>query len=351
MENKESPADGERNPERDAKSPAWQEFERILAETLGAMDNEILVIAVTGTGRYVQFSHVPAAGLSAETVSNRYLKPNERLNDTDMAALEALGWLPPRRAPAAKGKQPRGSPNFSRDFPNPVACDEAAQLATRTLVEVLRAPEPRALAYKAFRKDGVPVVLGAFYGAGPVAVGDLGYFEWRTAILKCGCGWSGSMQDASTVLFAELTEVNCPKCDARIGLASHPTFEETDEAAENGNEEAQEMAAARRAMQPKFAKIDASKLRDPSELPDLPGEKLDFVWDWEPDSFLGRYEIRCGQTVVWAELSRCEDHERFDEIKPIFKSKYGARFGSLKLTKAAWRNLSGDRIGCEFGPN
>jgi hypothetical protein len=351
MEEKETPVDRDRKPVGDANSPAWQEFERILAKTLGAMDNEVLVLEVTGTGRYVQFSHAPGAGVSAETVSNKYLKADERLTDADVAALEALGWSPPSPTRKGKRKAPAGSPNFWRDFPNPVVCDQVARLAVRTLVEVPRAPEPSALAYTAFHKNQLPIILGAFYGSGPDPARDLGYFVWKYATLKCGCGWSGSLEDASTVSFAELTEVNCPTCDARIGLASHPTFEETEEAAEAGDEEAKEMVAARREVQPKFAAIEKSKLRDPSELPDQPGEKLDFVWDWEPDSFLGRYLIRCGEAVVWSELARWEDFERFDEIKPIFKQKYGARFGSLTLTEGARCNLSGDKLFCKFDPS
>ena len=73
------------------------------------------------------------------------------------------------------------------------------------------------------------------------------YFSnWRTRGFTCGqCSWTGTGKEASHELFAELFEVNCPECDARLDLISFPTDRSIREAAERGNPEAQEMLAKR----------------------------------------------------------------------------------------------------------
>ena len=314
----------------------WDEFERLLAEALETMGEEFLVIDFHGTGRYVQFANVPGTGLCVETVSDRYLK-GDRLGGESVAALVALGW-------SAPGKRP----NFFCDFPAPVAWQKAAHLAARTLVEVHGASEPSALEYNAFHKDGRPVVLAVFYGsrAAPNLRHDMDSYQWDTAILKCDCGWTGSKEEASTEYFDELTEVNCPKCEGRIGLVSHPTFDEVERAAARGDHRAQRDLREVREAQAEGDERRRSQLCDPDELADLPGDRLDFVWGIDHE----RYVIRCGDTVVWSEIAGWEDYERFDEVKAILKEKYGKRFGSLTLTDGARFNLSGDRWSCEFDP-
>jgi hypothetical protein len=154
-----------RNPARRSPAPphGWDDFERDLAGALGVLKDEVLVVASARGNRYVQFMAQPGAGLRAESVSNAYLEPDERLDDGQLAALAALGWSPPTGTPeeAAPPKQPRGSPNHFREFPNPVPFDAVAHLAVRTLVEVLRIPEPRLLEYRAFDRAGHTVLFPA----------------------------------------------------------------------------------------------------------------------------------------------------------------------------------------------
>jgi len=148
---------------RPAPAAEWDHFERELSGALGVMKDESLVVSTRTGDRYVQFSVGSTFGLHAESVSNAYLEASERLDDEQLAALAALGWSPPARTPEQEKarQEPRGSPNFHREFPNPVPFDAVARLAVRTLVEVLRVPEPGALQYTAFDRAGHAVFLPA----------------------------------------------------------------------------------------------------------------------------------------------------------------------------------------------
>jgi hypothetical protein len=94
--------------------------------------------------------------MRTETASNGFLSGAEQLDDEQIEALGALGWCLPTGSPEASTPetQPDGSPNFYRDFAQPVRHEAIADLAVRTLTEVLRIPHPGFLEYEAFGDDG-----------------------------------------------------------------------------------------------------------------------------------------------------------------------------------------------------
>jgi hypothetical protein len=138
---------------------SWSAFERNLAAALAAFDREFLVLDVKGTSAYVQV-HASGRRFRCETVSNRWLPPEERLDEARTSALLALGWSPPVDDAAGPGASPpRGSPNFFRDFGAPARPSEVARLVVRTLVEVHRVPGPDRLEYTSFDGEGHDVLL------------------------------------------------------------------------------------------------------------------------------------------------------------------------------------------------
>jgi hypothetical protein len=142
-------------------STAWDAFERELAAALPLLRDECLVLLTREGNRYVQFAGSPERGLFAETVSNAFLAPGDRLDEPQEAALQALGWSPPTHAPDAPSPvpPPAGSPNHFREFPVPFSPLAAARLAVRTLVEVHGVPGPEALWYDASDHEGNAVLL------------------------------------------------------------------------------------------------------------------------------------------------------------------------------------------------
>ena len=124
---------------------AWPAFEKKLAETLGALEeDQYLVVSAKRGWVYVQFAAQGSYGLRAECVGNNYLDEAHALSAGQTALLRRMGWSSPRGT---------RSPNFFRDFDRPVPCADAARMAVRALTEVFEIPHPGSLMYKAFDKN------------------------------------------------------------------------------------------------------------------------------------------------------------------------------------------------------
>lgn len=137
-------------------SSAWGPFAGRLTCVLEQLrEDQFLIISTKRSNRYVQFSAQGAFGLRAETVCNQYLPASDQINKAQIATLQAFGWQLPTGSPnqATPERDPDGSPNFYVDYPAPVPFADLADLATRTLVEVLRVPHPGFLQYSSFDLD------------------------------------------------------------------------------------------------------------------------------------------------------------------------------------------------------
>ena len=146
-----------------AQAPSWDAFEQALASALSVLREEFLVVSTRAGNRYVQFNVNPDEGVFAETVSNAYLGPDEKLDVGQLADLLSLGWAAPTRAPNAPSPdaEAKGSPNHFREFPRPYSCADVARFAVRTFTGPLRIRNPAELEYKSFDEAGHPVTLPA----------------------------------------------------------------------------------------------------------------------------------------------------------------------------------------------
>lgn len=134
----------------------WASFgERLQKVVLGLEEDHALVVQEKGTNRFVQFLGQGAHGLRAEVVSNAYLSGRDKLSAAQIDALEKLGWSAPTGTPeqATPERQPEGSPNFMRQFAQPVNAKEVAALAVATLADVMRVPHPGFLCYEGMNVD------------------------------------------------------------------------------------------------------------------------------------------------------------------------------------------------------
>lgn len=146
---------------------AWDAFVHNLATTLiGIEPGKYLVIEVKGTDRYVQFAAEDdgdGGAVRAEAAGEYYLAKGEPgYTAAQRFRLEALGWTPPnlmRRDPprAAKRRGARGNWVFITLLPADMG--RLALLAVRTLRGVFGARTPKDLAYRAFRKPDVPLLV------------------------------------------------------------------------------------------------------------------------------------------------------------------------------------------------
>ncbi len=151
------------SPPPPAQAPGWEAFQEALASALSVLKEECLIVSAKVGNRFVQFNVCPDEGVFAESVSNAYLGPDEKLDVGQLAELLSLGWAPPTRTPNAPSPDAatKGSPNHFREFPRPYSCADVARLAVRTLTGPLRVGSPAELEYKAFDEAGHPVTLPA----------------------------------------------------------------------------------------------------------------------------------------------------------------------------------------------
>lgn len=143
--------------------PAWPEFEASLAIALaGLTKDQFLVLTLKGTGRLVQFAAQGSDGMRAEAVSNAFLQGDDRLTQLEIDALLAAGWRAPTSdASATASEDPDGSPNFWREWPDPVPCDEVAHAAIAVLRDIDGAPHAGFVQIEAFDAHGAAVAVPA----------------------------------------------------------------------------------------------------------------------------------------------------------------------------------------------
>ena len=134
-------------------------------------------------------------------------------------------------------------------------------------------------------------------------------------------------------------EVNCPKCFARLELVMFPTVEEAKSAAPK-------LSAGENAFNALIAKFqmqfEAMKLKDPSELPDIPDATIVLTWDHVTRDGADLMEIRHGDRVIWSEPPLYEGFERFEVVVEILRERYEKRLYDVVPTKASYVYLLGD---------
>jgi hypothetical protein len=129
---------------------AWTVFETRLADALGALtDDQFLVLSAKTKPIYVQFVCQGSFGFRVETVSNKFLRGNDRLTAEQQALNHSLGWSEPGTH----------SPNYYLDAPKSLPPADVARMAVRTLVETWHLHHPGLLSYQAFDKNSHTILL------------------------------------------------------------------------------------------------------------------------------------------------------------------------------------------------
>ncbi|GMV60084.1 MAG: hypothetical protein AMXMBFR72_31770 [Betaproteobacteria bacterium] len=169
------------------------------------------------------------------------------------------------------------------------------------------------------------------------------YDDWKEQPQTCrACGWQSRGCDLTQgEVFAELFEVCCPKCGEKVLTVSSPTIDESRrnwDKVSPADRIVVELAECRR------QEFERRMLRSPEQLPDLPGNDLVLVWDYE-DRNGHETVIRFGAQELWREPAFFEGCERFGEIAEILFAKYGTRLQDLVPTRGSQLFLYGDRIG------
>jgi hypothetical protein len=180
------------------------------------------------------------------------------------------------------------------------------------------------------------------------------YSNWREELLCCSdCGWVGTarihdLEDASNCG----ATIQCPKCQRRMGEVLFPNLKDTQEAAAECNEEAQlrlpELLRELEQGQNRISRFEQQRIMRVDQLPELPSDGLEFIWDFTEMDGEAYQIIRLGNAEIWRELAFFENIDRFNDVKELLRKKYRERFKSLTPTEDSLEWLCGDNPGKLF---
>jgi hypothetical protein len=170
------------------------------------------------------------------------------------------------------------------------------------------------------------------------------YDNWREEEFDCpNCKWHGP---GSALVLGdykwESAERLCPVCEELITVVLHPTIEESRANWDKVSEWDRKNIEAAEARQADF---ERRKLREPSQLPDIPEPSFVFHWDFADDGSRRETLIKHGDNVIFTEPAFYEGYERFIEVAQILRGRYGAALRDLIPTKASELYLYGDKSG------
>jgi hypothetical protein len=170
----------------------------------------------------------------------------------------------------------------------------------------------------------------------------LSYYAYdEAAPLTCpGCGWTGPGAKADKNHYAQLFDLSCPQCDRMLVIVAYLTIDETRAEAERGNPRAIAALQHVETIETVQALHEIERLRSTEQLPEIDGDSLAFLWDFEEDD----NRDRTRDDVIWREDAVWEGTDRFFEIKELLREKYGPRFASLTPTDASELWLYGDEV-------
>lgn len=173
------------------------------------------------------------------------------------------------------------------------------------------------------------------------------YFSnWNQRTWQCSsCSWKGTGNQASQELFAELFELNCPKCDARLATVPLPTHDSIKRAAANGHPEAISMLDDVTKAD-EFQADQKRSRRSLKRLKKLDGDDLEFTLttidthDWMSPSHV---VLLCNGTEIYRERSGFEHWEAVIKIGQAVIDQYGERVAWFDPAQAGVA-LLGDNI-------
>ena len=168
------------------------------------------------------------------------------------------------------------------------------------------------------------------------------YDNWENEQFECPkCKWHGP---GSALVLGdynwESAERLCPVCEELITVVLHPTIEESRANWDKVSEWDRKNIEAAEARQVAF---ERRKLREPSQLPDIPEDSFILHWDFADDGSHRDTLIKRGDTIIFTEPALYEGYERFIEVAGIVRSRYGTAVLDLVPTQRSEIYLYGDQ--------
>jgi len=170
-------------------------------------------------------------------------------------------------------------------------------------------------------------------------------FSGKMPLVCPNCHWIGAAKDGATEEYKDLFDVSCPKCSKMLLVVPFPTEEQAKEAAAAGNVEAMRVLPLLVRREALWERLERTKLKFPEQLPDVPEDEINLVWDTEnAGEEDASVVIKAKDRVLWREPLLYECWPRFNEVEAILKQKYGQSCRSLTPTDRSHMWLFGDSL-------
>jgi len=173
-------------------------------------------------------------------------------------------------------------------------------------------------------------------------------FFYKKETFSCAkCSWQGLGAETKLgEVFEPWMEIICPKCREQVG---NIIFASQEEILVYGTEVEKNRVRYQQRWRSAF---ESSLLKEPSELPDISDENMEFILKQidEPDETrsLGKQGyilIVYKESIIWKEMRAYQYSERFVELAEILKKKYGSRMIDFIPADGVGIDLYGDELG------
>ena len=167
------------------------------------------------------------------------------------------------------------------------------------------------------------------------------YDNWRDEEFDCpACKWHGLGSALSLGDYTwEYAERLCPVCEECITVVLHPTIAD---ARANWDKVSEWDRKNIEAADAREADFERRKLREPSQLPDIPERSFVLHWEFADDGSRRETLIKHGDNVIFSEPAFYEGYERFIEVAEILHTRYAAALRDLVPTPVSELYLYGD---------
>ena len=170
--------------------------------------------------------------------------------------------------------------------------------------------------------------------------------DWRERQWTCPCGWTGTGAEAAQEAFAELLQVDCPACEARLCLVPFPTEEETRAAAAQGNAEAIRAVEGMAEREEWEKRLRRTRLYRTDKLPALKGVDridLELGMDEHPGGD-AVFTLAANGELIHSEVAEWESTAPLPRLLRHAQKRYGGRIASFRVSIGAFMYLAGDSL-------
>jgi hypothetical protein len=171
------------------------------------------------------------------------------------------------------------------------------------------------------------------------------YYERKTRSFTCRvCGWTGTGAELRIYeVYREIGEWACPNCGEKLTFSGFPDREETQAAADAGDQEAIEALPRFDGAEDRWRRVIETRGSDVAAPAELDHGDVRCVLDLVQDEGETWLTLTANGLEIHRELATWEDTEPAHRLLALLRQRYGERLRSFNFNPAILY-LAGDRL-------